>query len=83
MPFMIDAAVLPRVKPGAVLVNTVRGGLVDHRARLEALKAVAAGLDVCVSESNLDFKDVTEELIALPNVIAAPHAGASIADGCT
>lgn len=30
MPFMTDAVVLSRVKPNAVLVNTVRGGLVDH-----------------------------------------------------
>lgn len=82
--FLIDADALKRMKPTAILVNAARGGLVNDRALLEALKAgtiAAAGLDVFVSESDPGYKAVTEELIALPNVIATPHAGASTREG--
>lgn len=82
--FMIDAPALTRMKRTAILVNAARGGLVDDRALLEALKAgiiAAAGLDVFVSESDPAYKPITQELIALPNVIATPHAGASTREG--
>ncbi|GMM93575.1 phosphoglycerate dehydrogenase [Qipengyuania sp. MTN3-11] len=81
---MIDDAALARMKSTAVLVNTARGGLVDDRALLQALKhgiIAAAGLDVFQSESDPSLKPVTEELIALPNVVATPHAGASTREG--
>ncbi len=82
--FMIDATALDRMKPAAILINAARGGLVDDRALLAALKSgriAAAGLDVFVSESDPDYKAVTDELISLPNVIATPHAGASTREG--
>lgn len=82
--YLIDAAALGRMKPTAILINAARGGLVDDRALLDALKAgqiAAAGLDVFLSESDPDYKDVTQALIELPNVIATPHAGASTREG--
>ncbi|WP_051051172.1 NAD(P)-dependent oxidoreductase [Pacificimonas flava] len=82
--FMFGAEALGKMKPEAVLVNTARGGLVDDRALLAALKdgtIAAAGLDVFVSESDPAFTSVTEELIGLPNVIATPHAAASTEEG--
>jgi D-3-phosphoglycerate dehydrogenase / 2-oxoglutarate reductase len=82
--FLIDAAALERMKPTAILINAARGGLVDDRALLAALKAgriAAAGLDVFMSESDPGYKAVTDELIALPNLIATPHAGASTREG--
>lgn len=82
--FLIDAPALGRMKPGAFLINTARGGLVDDRALLAALTAgtiAGAGLDVFVSESDPAFRPVTDELIALPNVVATPHAGASTREG--
>ncbi|AUW57004.1 hydroxyacid dehydrogenase [Sphingobium sp. SCG-1] len=82
--FMIDASALLRMKRGAILVNAARGGLVDDKALLDALKSghiAAAGLDVFVSESDPEYKSVTQELIELPNVIATPHAGASTREG--
>lgn len=82
--FMFDADRIARMKPGAFLINTARGGLVDDRALLAALKdgtIAGAGLDVYVSESDAAYKPVTDELIRLPNVIATPHAAASTVEG--
>jgi len=82
--FLFDAERLAAMKPTAFLINAARGGLVDDRALLAALKegAIAgAGLDVYLHESEPDLKPVTAELIRLPNVIATPHAAASTNEG--
>jgi D-3-phosphoglycerate dehydrogenase / 2-oxoglutarate reductase len=72
------------MKSGAYVINTARGGLVEDRHLLAALKAkrlAGAGLDVFMSESDPSYADVTLELAALPNVIAQPHSGASTREG--
>lgn len=82
--FLIDDRALGRMKPEAMLINTARGGLVDDRALLDALTAGrlgGAGLDVFVSESDPSYASVTEALVALPNVVATPHAAASSHEG--
>ena len=71
---MIGAAELAAMRPGAVLVNTARGALVDEAALVDALRAgrLAAGLDVYRDEPA-----VPAALRALPNVVLAPHVGSA------
>ncbi len=81
---LIDADALAAMKPGAILINTARGGLVDDAALLEALKSGrlgGAGLDTFMSESDPALKPVTDALLALPNVVGTPHAAASSREG--
>lgn len=69
---MIDGAAIATMKPGAVLVNTARGGLVDEDALIQALNAGhlrAAGLDVVTVEP----APVGNPLFDLDNVVVMPH----------
>lgn len=72
---MINADTLARMKGGAVLVNTSRGGVIDTAALVDALRAgrlAGAGLDVYEHEP-----DVPTELVALPNTVLVPHIGSA------
>jgi len=69
---LIDRAALARMKPGAILVNTARGGLVDEVALVEALRnghLRAAGLDVFTEEP----LRADNPLLKLENVVLMPH----------
>ena len=70
---MIGARELGLMKPTAFLINSSRGGVVDERALMEALRAgriAGAGLDVFETEPL-----IPAELRMLDNVILTPHAG--------
>jgi lactate dehydrogenase-like 2-hydroxyacid dehydrogenase len=72
---LIDAAALAAMRPSAVLVNTSRGPVVDERALVEALLAgriAGAALDVYELEPA-----VSDELLALENVVLTPHLGSA------
>lgn len=82
--FIINETTLARMKRGAFLINTARGGLVQDAHLLDALLSGhlgGAGLDVYVSESDPGFADISQALLALPNVVGTPHSGASSREG--
>jgi phosphoglycerate dehydrogenase-like enzyme len=70
----IDRAALRGFRPGAILINTARGGLVDQAALLDALDhgpLAAAGLDVFETEP----VDAADPLLSRDDVVVTPHIG--------
>lgn len=76
---MLDAGTLATMRPGAIVVNTARGGLIDEQALADALRSGAlraAGLDSFQVEplaAPNAFGDI-------PNVILSPHIGGVTSD---
>lgn len=73
---LIDAAALAKTKPGVRVINCARGGIVDEEALAEAIRSghvAGAALDVFADEP----PPADHPLIALPQVVATPHLGAS------
>jgi glyoxylate reductase len=69
---LISREALARMRDGATLINTARGGLVEEKALVAELVSgrISAGLDVFVHEPS-----VPEALFGLPNVVLTPHIG--------
>jgi glyoxylate reductase len=73
---LLDAAKIATMKPGAVLINTARGGIVDERALSQALDSghiYAAGLDVFEREP----VPMDNPLLQHPRVVVVPHIGSA------
>jgi D-lactate dehydrogenase len=82
---LIGKHALERIKPGAFLINTSRGALIDTVAAIHALKnhrLGALGIDVYEQEEQLFFKDfsdviidddVISRLMTFPNVLVTAH----------
>lgn len=73
---LIDAAAIARMRPGAVIVNTARGELIDEDALVAALRdgrLGGAGLDTFAQEPIA----ADHPLLALDTVVVSPHVGAS------
>ncbi len=76
---LLDARRIALLKPGAFVINTARGDLIDEDALIAALQAGklgGAGLDVYAREPAVDPR-----LIALPSVITLPHLGSATVEG--
>ena len=67
--------VLARIRPGAVLINTGRGGIVDEDALADRLEAGAL-MGACFDVFAIEPSD-NDRLLNLPNFLATPHIGAS------
>jgi D-3-phosphoglycerate dehydrogenase len=75
---LIGKEALAKTKPGVIIVNAARGGLIDEEALAEAVSSGhvrAAGIDVFASEPTTD-----SPLFDLPQVVVTPHLGASTAE---
>ncbi len=82
---LIDAEAIARMRPGVMLINTSRGGLIDTRAVIEGLKKGRIGylgLDVYEEEGDLFFEDLSgvviqddvfARLLTFPNVVITGH----------
>ena len=71
---LIDARALKRMKPGALLINAARGGVVDEQALADGLRAGrigGAGVDVLTREPPVDGNPLLAADI--PNLIVTPH----------
>lgn len=82
--YFINAARLGAMKPGAWLINTARGAVVDERALFAALasgRLAGAALDVFENESYKPV-DAGVDLRLLPNVIMTPHVSSSTQEAC-
>lgn len=76
---IIGEDALGRMKPGAVLINTARGGLVDEPALISALESgqlSAAGLDVFATEPVAPGNP----LLSMPQVVTLPHVAGRTLD---
>ena len=82
---LINDEAISQMKPGVMLINTSRGGLVDTKAIIKGLKSRTIGhlaLDVYEEEKNIFFEDLSgeiiqddvfERLLTFPNVIITGH----------
>ncbi len=82
---LIDDEAVSRMKPGVMIINTSRGGLIDTPAVIEGLKSGHVGylgLDVYEEEGDLFFEDLSDRvivddvfsrLLTFPNVIVTGH----------
>jgi len=76
---LVNAGVLGRLKPGAILINTARGEVVDEAAAASAVRerGLRVGLDVFAQEPSGATGEFVSELASLPGVYGTHHIGAS------
>lgn len=82
---LINATTLQQILPGALLINTSRGAVIDTQAVVDALKTGQLGglaLDVYEEEADLFFEDLSDKfipddlfarLLTFPNVVITGH----------
>jgi phosphoglycerate dehydrogenase-like enzyme len=73
---LIDGEVISRMRPGAYLVNTSRGGVVDEAALYSALTIEGPLAGAALDVHELEGEGVHSRFEDLPNVVMTPHIGA-------
>ena len=76
---IVNADLLAKLKPGALVINTARGEVIDPSALAAAVKerGIRAGLDVFANEPTSVSADFSDALVGLPGVYGTHHIGAS------
>ena len=76
---IVNAALLERLKPGTIVINTARGEVVNYTALADVVrrKAVRVGLDVYANEPAAATGEFNDDLVSLPGVYGTHHIGAS------
>ena len=76
---LVNAALLERLKPGSIFINTARGEVVDYAALADVArrKSIRVGLDVFANEPAAATGAFHDDLVALPGVYGTHHIGAS------
>ena len=76
---LVNAEFLAAMKPGAMVINTSRGEVVDEAALAEAVtsKGIRVGLDVYDGEPSGASGDFAPAIVGLPGVYGTHHVGAS------
>lgn len=89
---LVNAETIPYMKKGVTLINTSRGGLIDTKAVIDALKSRQIGylgIDVYEQEEKLFFRDLSaniieddtiQRLMSFPNVLVTAHQAFFTAD---
>jgi phosphoglycerate dehydrogenase-like enzyme len=73
---MISENEFDMMKSNAILINTARGGIINEKDLLEALKSkkiAGVGLDVYEREGDIERGKYISPLLELENVVATPH----------
>ena len=76
---LVNGALLARMKPNAIFVNTARGEVVDYAALAAAVRdrGLRVGLDVYANEPSSAAAPFRDPLVDLPGVYGTHHIGAS------
>jgi phosphoglycerate dehydrogenase-like enzyme len=77
---MIGADELARMKPGSILVNIARGGVVDEAALYDALASGTTLAGAALDVHEVEGEGVVPRLAQLDNVVLTPHIGAMALD---
>ena len=73
---LVDRNLIDKMKPGSILINTSRGGVLDEKALLDALisgKLGGAGLDVLQGEPQVTNHPLVEYARTNTNLLITPH----------
>ncbi len=76
---LVDAELLPALRPGSIFINTSRAEIVDYDALVEAVRdrGIRVGLDVYPDEPTTGKGEYSHPILDLPGVYGTHHIGAS------